>query len=250
MGASNTDTAPGARQAAETASQEGQDLARNAADSTKKVAETAKQQTGEVIQEASTQARDLAGQARTVVTDKADQQRQRLAGTLRDSGRELSEFAGGDRSPLTTEVARRAGGYAQTLGDYLENADPQRILDDVRSFARRRPGAFLLIAAVGGVVAGRLTRGVAAAQSSTPSTSPSTPSHNGVRTSTPSNAPMPSSLATPVPPEQPVGTTYVAPVVDPDQPPVTHTHVVDPGAPGRGGTGFADQPASRPDPLS
>lgn len=233
MGASNTDTAPGARQAAETASQEGQDLARNAADSTRQVAETAKQQTGEVIQEASTQARDFAAQARTVVTEQADQQRQRLAGTLRDSGRELSEFAGRDaQSPITTELTRRAGGYAQTVGDYLENADPQRILNDVRSFARRRPGAFLLIAAVGGVVAGRLTRGVASAQSSdTPSPAKSKPSRT-------------SELTRP----EPVGTTYVAPVVDPDQPPITRTHVVDPDASGRG-KGFADQPAYRPDPL-
>jgi hypothetical protein len=240
MGASNTDTAPGARQAAETAGQEGQDLARNAADSTRQVAETAKQQTGEMIQEASTQARDFAAQARTVVTEQADQQRQRLAGTLRDSGRELSEFASGDaQSPITTELTRRAGGYAQTVGDYLENADPHRILNDVRSFARRRPGAFLLIAAIGGAVAGRLTRGVASAQpSDTPSPSKSASSR--------APAPAPAGLSAPEPPG---GTTYVAPVVDPDQPPITRTHVVDPDASGRGGTGLADQPASRPDPL-
>jgi len=163
MGTSNTNTAPNAR----TARDEGRDLAQNAAGSTRQVAETAKQQTGQVVQEASTQARNLAGQARSQVMKQADQQRQRLAGTLRDSGRELSEFADREgQSQLTTELSRRASSYVQTIGDYLDNADPQRMLEDVRSFARRRPGAFLTIAAVGGLIAGRLTRSIAAGQSS------------------------------------------------------------------------------------
>jgi hypothetical protein len=37
-------------------------------------------------------------------------------------------------------------------------------MDDVRMFARRRPGAFLLLAASAGVLAGRATRGAAAAR--------------------------------------------------------------------------------------
>jgi hypothetical protein len=45
---------------------------------------------------------------------------------------------------------------------YLEGgANP---MDDVRTFARRRPGTFLLVAAAAGVLAGRATRGAAAAR--------------------------------------------------------------------------------------
>jgi hypothetical protein len=98
------------------------------------------------------------------VSAQVDGQRQRLAGALRASGQEMSRFAGAEgQSPLTAELARRAGGYTRGLGDYLDRADASRVLADVRSFARRRPGTFLLLAAVGGVVAGRLTKGVAAA---------------------------------------------------------------------------------------
>ena len=44
------------------------------------------------------------------------------------------------------------------------------LLDDIRSFARRKPGAFLLGAAVAGIVAGRMFRGAKDASTSTPST--------------------------------------------------------------------------------
>jgi hypothetical protein len=48
----------------------------------------------------------------------------------------------------------------------LQNREPAELLDDVRSFARRKPGLFLLGAAAAGVLAGRLTSGVKAAHSS------------------------------------------------------------------------------------
>jgi hypothetical protein len=46
----------------------------------------------------------------------------------------------------------------------LETAGPQGVFDDLSSFARRRPGAFLLTAGVAGFAIGRLARaGTAAA---------------------------------------------------------------------------------------
>jgi hypothetical protein len=41
-------------------------------------------------------------------------------------------------------------------------------VDEVQSFARRRPGVFLALAAAAGLVAGRLTRGIKAASSDGP----------------------------------------------------------------------------------
>ena len=55
----------------------------------------------------------------------------------------------------------------------LQTRDPGELLDEVRSFARRKPGLFLLGAAAAGIVAGRLTSGVKAAHSD------SGPSSNG-----------------------------------------------------------------------
>jgi hypothetical protein len=236
MARSNTNTAPAARTAAETAGEEGRDIAHSAADSTRQVAKTAKEQTGQVVQEASTQARNLADQTRSEVLKQADQQRQRLAGTLRDSGRELSEFARRDaQSRLTTELSRRAGGYVQTMGDYLDSADPQRILQDVRSFARRRPGTFLTIAAVSGVIAGRLTRSIAAAQSSDGQSSDQhTAADPGAQPHLPGSA---------------SGGSSPSAVVDPGALPAQPPPIEDPGMSGRGANGPAGTQAPRPDVL-
>jgi len=186
MGASNTDTGQKARAAADTAKKEGQDLAQRAAGSTGQVAQTAKEEAKAVVQEATTEARDLAGQARTEVKAKFDDQRQRLSGALRTSGQEFAQFARSEeQSPLTKELARRAGEYAQNVGDYLDRADTGRVLNDVRSFARRRPGAFLLIATIGGVVVGRLTRSVMASQSSTGASDAPSYGPSGTTTTTP-----------------------------------------------------------------
>jgi hypothetical protein len=51
------------------------------------------------------------------------------------------------------------------MADWLEQREPGDLLDEVRRFARRRPGAFVLGALVAGVVAGRMTRGIVAARS-------------------------------------------------------------------------------------
>ena len=45
----------------------------------------------------------------------------------------------------------------------MQAREPGYLVDQVRAYARRRPGMFLLGAAVAGVVAGRLTTGVVAA---------------------------------------------------------------------------------------
>jgi hypothetical protein len=52
----------------------------------------------------------------------------------------------------------------------LQNREPAELLEEVRRFARRKPGLFLLGAAAAGVLAGRLTSGVKAAHSDTGST--------------------------------------------------------------------------------
>jgi hypothetical protein len=51
----------------------------------------------------------------------------------------------------------------EEFATFLQNREPADLLDEVRSFARRRPGTFLLGAALAGVLAGRLTSGVKAA---------------------------------------------------------------------------------------
>jgi hypothetical protein len=143
------------------------DVKGTVADQSGQVAGTAKEQAQQVAAEATDRARDLAGEARTQVREQTDAQRERLAGTLHELGDELRSMADrSESSGVATEVAREAADRVHGLGDYVERNRPGDLLDDVRGFARRRPGMFLLGAAAAGVLAGRLTRGAKAAVSS------------------------------------------------------------------------------------
>ena len=64
------------------------------------------------------------------------------------------------------------------MADRLNSKGFDGVVDDVQAFARRRPGAFLAIAAATGFVAGRLFRG-AQASSSSDTSSPRAPEREG-----------------------------------------------------------------------
>lgn len=146
----STQTAPGtAQQTAYTAADEGTRLGGVGADEVKNVATEAKQQ-----------ARNLMGEATTQVNDQTITQRDRLVSTLQSFSSDLEDMANrSESSGLATELAQQAAQRARDLSTRLDGRDPSDILDDVRAFARRRPGLFLLGAVAAGVVAGRVARG-------------------------------------------------------------------------------------------
>jgi hypothetical protein len=127
------------------------------------VAQTAAEQAKEVASEAGRQARDLVGEARTQVREQAGTQQQRAVESLRALAGELRQMAGkSEQSGMATELAHTASDRVEGLAGWLDGREPGAMLEEVRSYARRRPGTFLLGAALAGVVAGRLTRAVAA----------------------------------------------------------------------------------------
>ena len=63
---------------------------------------------------------------------------------------------------MATDLAQQAAEKAHQFAGWLEQRDPGSVLDEVRAFARQRPGAFLAIAFGAGVVTGRLVRGLTA----------------------------------------------------------------------------------------
>jgi hypothetical protein len=127
------------------------------------VAGTAKDQALEVAQEAQRQARDLFEEFRGQIQEQTQTQRDRLVEMLREFEDELQNMAqAGGRSGTATEVVRQVADRLGGIRAYLENGTNP--LDDVRSFARRRPAAFLVLAATAGVLAGRATRSAAAAR--------------------------------------------------------------------------------------
>jgi hypothetical protein len=64
---------------------------------------------------------------------------------------------GGENGPVT-QVVRDASSRITQAGRWLEDREPGQLLDEVRRYARRHPGAFLLAAAALGVVAGRFAK--------------------------------------------------------------------------------------------
>ena len=146
-----------------TAQQKAGEVAGTAASRAGDVASTAKEQALDVAQEAQRQARDLFGEFRGQIQQQTQTQRDRLVELLREFEDELQNMVdAGGRSGTASEVVRQVAERLSGVRSYLEGgANP---MQDVRTFARRRPGTFLLLAAAAGAVAGRATRGAAAAR--------------------------------------------------------------------------------------
>jgi hypothetical protein len=128
------------------------------------VAQTATDKAKDVAQEAKTQARNVVGQAQDQLREQASNQHRNLVTNLRSLGDQLNSMADrSDESGPATDLVGEAGSRAHSVASWLDEREPGQLLDELRSFARRKPGVFLIGALAAGVVAGRLTRGVVAA---------------------------------------------------------------------------------------
>ncbi len=207
----------------EIAKREAADVARTAAQSGGQVGETAGDQAKRVASATAEQARDLMEEGRTQLTDQAREGQRKAAGglhTLADQLHDMSQKAGGEG--LAPEIARQAAERARGVASWLDEREPGALIEEVRRFARRKPGAFLAGAAIAGVLVGRLTRGAVAAASNDSSGDSS--GSNG--------APAAQSMPTP-PPETTPG-PYAAPALG-----------AVPGQPGIPGPGYS-APAAPP----
>lgn len=133
-------------------------------DSAGQVAGTATEQAQQVKDEAVRQARDLLGEARQHVGQQVSGQHRNLIDNLRSLSAELGSMVdrsdgSGPATDLVTQARQRVDGAA----NWLDAREPGQLVDEVKNFARQRPGTFLLGALAAGMVAGRLTRGVVAA---------------------------------------------------------------------------------------
>ena len=149
-------TAPGVRE-------EASNLASEAGDAGRRVAGVAKGEAKSVGYEARRQARRLADQVGSEVRQQAATQQSRAASGLRNIGDEFSNMAdgSGSGSGFAADLARQAGERVGGVAQWLDERDPRSILEEVKGFARRRPGVFIAIAVGAGIVVGRLTRALA-----------------------------------------------------------------------------------------
>lgn len=155
-------TNPMADQSADPGAKErAQEAAGTAKEEGRHVAGVAKDEARTVANEAAAQARGVLDDALNQVSSQSREQKDRLAGTLHSLGDDLDSMASQGSPGLATDLARQVSGYARTLSSQLESKEPGELLDDVRRFARQRPGTFLMGALAAGVVVGRLARGAA-----------------------------------------------------------------------------------------
>jgi hypothetical protein len=122
-----------------------------------RVQETARQATGQV-QEKAQQAK---GQASDKLREQVDQrstqaaeQVQPMASALRKTGEQLRNEGNEQPAKVADAVAERI----ERLGSYLQEADSDRMLNDVESFGRRRPWVLAAGGAVLGFVASRFLK--------------------------------------------------------------------------------------------
>jgi ElaB/YqjD/DUF883 family membrane-anchored ribosome-binding protein len=169
VGSSSTDSShsgavDSAKETAGVAKDQAGAVAGDAKQAAGEVLATGKQEAANVAQEAKAQVKDLLGQSRTQLTEQAHAQKENAAKGVRafsDDLTALAEGRGGTDNSAANLVSQLAG-RAQGVAQYLENREPADLLEDVKTFARRRPGAFILIAAATGLVAGRLVRALTA----------------------------------------------------------------------------------------
>lgn len=154
------------------------------------------------------------------VNEQGAAQRDRLVELLRGVSRDLREMAErGDGSSLAGQLVRQSADRADRVSSSLDGREPSDLVDEVRGFARRKPGTFLLGALIAGVVAGRFARGSKDADSSPGSSSSPGPAHR-------QETPAPTPVTGPIQPAH--GLEPGAPVAD--EVPTTSYSQTDPGA--------------------
>jgi hypothetical protein len=184
-GSGSQSTTDRARETKDVAVDEARNVGQTAAQAGSQVASTAADQAKQVAQETQRQAKDLLDQGRTQVKDQVVSQQQKAGQSLSSLAQELRALADGSSQGApgpARDLLQQASSSVESFASMLQNREPAELLDEVRNFARRKPGLFLLGAAAAGVLAGRLTSGVKAAHASPSSSGNGTAGYNATTT--------------------------------------------------------------------
>lgn len=124
------------------------------------VADTARSEAQQVAGEAKEKAADLLAEAKTQIGEQSKTQLDALVSKLDELRHEVDSMVEGNpMQGMVTDLARQLSDKTRSLSSHLRDRDPKDLVEDVRGFARQRPGTFLIGAVTAGVLAGRLTRG-------------------------------------------------------------------------------------------
>jgi len=157
-----------AKETKDVAVDEAKNVGQTAAQAGSQVASTAADQAKQVASETQRQAKDLLEQGRGQVKEQVVSQQQKAGQSLSSLAQELRSLADGTSQGApgpARDLLQQASSSVENFAAMLQNREPAELLEEVRRFARRKPGLFLLGAATAGVLAGRLTSGVKAVHS-------------------------------------------------------------------------------------
>ncbi|MCU1633097.1 MAG: hypothetical protein JWM61_1749 [Micrococcaceae bacterium] len=175
-----------AKDQAKQVGQDGKEAAKNvagtAASEAKNVAGTAASEAKNVAAEAGSQAKNLLGTVTSEVKNQAGTQQQKITEGIRGISDELKSMAEKSDNHMVSNIVQQASQRTGSAASWLEGRDATDILEDVKAFARRKPGAFLAIAAGSGLVVGRLTRGMTGNRDSNTTSSGQNASSTGTST--------------------------------------------------------------------
>ena len=227
-------TQQAAGQTATTAKDEAVQVGQVAASAASDVAGTAKQQAGQVAGEAVNQLKSLTDDARDQASQQVNQATEQLSTKVRSFAGELRDLGQGkgDANSTIAGLVQQLADRGEQLADQISSRGPSGLVQDLRGFAARKPGTFLLGALAAGVVTGRLVKGATADSGGSSGTSTGTTGTGYGATPYPETSDLQLTAAPPVAPVTPVATTqettYLGDV------PVAHSD----------DTGILDQPAT------
>ncbi len=168
---SDGDERPSAAEAASTAAEQTKQVVGTASESAKEVAQTAKVQASQVASEVADQGKNLLYEAKDQLSSQARAQTDQFSQAMRRVSDQARALADGraDEAGALGDYTRQAATKLSDLASHVDERGFEGVLRDVQAFAQRRPGTFLLGAAVAGFAIGRVFRGAAAANADQPS---------------------------------------------------------------------------------
>jgi F0F1-type ATP synthase membrane subunit b/b' len=124
---------------------------------------TAREQAQQLGGEAKEHARDVVADLRDELRKRADEQGTRAVHALHDTSNQLRSVARSADGGVVVDLAHSAATRLDDVASRLDQGGIDGLIDEVRSYARRRPGMFLLAAGAAGFLVGRLARNASSA---------------------------------------------------------------------------------------
>lgn len=144
---------------------EGAEIAQHAGEAAGQVGSTVREQAAQVTHETAAQARHVVQDVRERVAAEAEEQATRVSKQLGRLADELTDMA--RTAPSGSMSAGAIQGVADTsrqAARFLDERGAQGLFDSARDYARRKPGTFLLGAAVAGFLVGRVAKSATGGQ--------------------------------------------------------------------------------------